>query len=921
MTPVIAAPPPAVRPAASRRSIDPRWPFAALLSLYAVMGVGFLRFNRSAGQILLTVAACCALDVLLARVARRQWVFPLSAYISGLSLALLLNYSHTPWLLFLPVFFTVASKYLLTVDGRHHFNPSLFGVVASLALSGELISTAPAYQWGGSLALSAFLVMAALSLFVFKVGRGPLVASFLGFYVLQILLRAWIMRWHLPPETLLLGTLTSAPFFLFAFYMITDPATSPANPRMQVGVAFAITLVDLLLHKKESLYTFYYAAFAVAGARFAWLHGRRLLREGPAGFSPEWRRAAAVLGALALVMLGAWRGLIAPRLAAVKPAFRLDPVRDAGLDAVVDGDVFRLVDPRVAHVAKWVLSVGDAAAAGDFDGDGRLDLVLTQPLKSPADRLVLLRNTGDLHFARVPVPAFAELAADPAGQGLAAGAVFLDYDDDGDQDLLVPVAFGRTRLFRNTLREAGRAGFVAAAFPAAHGVSVTATALDYDRDGRLDVLVGNVLDPMLREYDPPRPLSLFRLPAAEYAGDRRMFPFMHESWNASDNGGVNVLYRNLGGGRFEAQDSFALGLPETHWTIAAAAGDLDRDGWPDLYLASDFGPDDLYFNRPDGKGGRRFERASGKMFGSVGKDTYKGMNASFGDFDRNGWQDVHVSNVHMPLQAEGSLLWMVRPGKDGRPEFTDEATRRGALNERRFGWGAGVGDLDSDGWLDMVQANGMVDDTLDKAAGPCPDYWYVNEKIMRAPPSIHAYADLWGDIRGRCINARDADRVYLSRGGRDIQQFDDAAPALGWGPDHPSRGVLLADFDDDGDLDVLKTRMVASGALYRNTLREDGAPRHWVGLALAGDGKSCARDAVGTRVSIHYPEAGRPASQLREVMSVNGFSAQSDRRLHYGLGAAAGPVDAEVSWCGGVPVFYRGLAADRYHVLTQGGAR
>ncbi|TPW19253.1 MAG: FG-GAP repeat-containing protein, partial [Elusimicrobia bacterium] len=320
---------------APRVGLDPRWPFAGLLALYCVLGVTFLSFNRSPFQIGLTVAACCALDVLLTRLLRGVWVGPLSSFISGLSLALLLNYSHTPWLLFLPVFFTVGSKFLLTVEGRHHFNPSLLGVVASLVLSGELITTAPAYQWGGSLALSAFLVMAALSLFVFRVGRGWLVGSFLGFYVLQILLRAYIMRWHLPAETLLFGTLTSAPFFLFAFYMITDPATSPKSPKEQVGVAAAIVVVDLILHIRSSLYTFYYAAFFVAGARFLWRHfqrarslgARRWLWEGP--FSRETLTAAAVLGALALGGVGLWRGVLAPSLAARKPAFRLAPVPSA----------------------------------------------------------------------------------------------------------------------------------------------------------------------------------------------------------------------------------------------------------------------------------------------------------------------------------------------------------------------------------------------------------------------------------------------------------------------------------------------------------------------------------------------------------------------------------------------------------------
>src|SRR5690606_14752357 len=109
------------------------------------------------------------------------------------------------------------------------------------------------------------------------------------------------------------------------------------------------------------------------------------------------------------------------------------------------------------------------------------------------------------------------------------------------------------------------------------------------------------------------------------------------------------------------------------WSLAVGTADLNRDGWTDMYIANDFGPDELYLNR----GGQRFESIKGKLFADVGRDTYKGMNVSVADFDRNGWLDVYVSNVHHALQAEGSLLWMTRPTADPfRPSFTDEATAR-----------------------------------------------------------------------------------------------------------------------------------------------------------------------------------------------------------------------------------------------------
>src|SRR5258707_5552103 len=113
---------------------------------------------------------------------QREWIVPLSAYISSLSIALLLNYSHNYYLLFLPLFYCIGSKYLLTFQGRHVFNPSLFGVVAALVLGGGLFSPAPAYQWGGTVLVAAFIVTAALALFVYLIQRGALVASFLFFY-------------------------------------------------------------------------------------------------------------------------------------------------------------------------------------------------------------------------------------------------------------------------------------------------------------------------------------------------------------------------------------------------------------------------------------------------------------------------------------------------------------------------------------------------------------------------------------------------------------------------------------------------------------------------------------------------------------------------------------------------------------------
>jgi len=905
---------------------DPRIPFAALLTLYAILGCTVLGFSRNPVQILLTILAGCSLEIFLHWLfCGRELIFPLSAYISSVSIALLLNYSHNYYLLFLPVFFCIGSKYIFTYQGKHIFNPSLFGVVAALVLGHGLFSSAPAYQWGGGLAMAFFFVTAALSLFVFLVGRTPLIVSFLGFYAIATLVRAYLIRWHVPPEVVILGALTSPRFYLFTFYMITDPKTSPKGRSAQIGWAFAIVALDLWLHTRQSLSTFFFALYFVSAARLLWLHAEDFLREGfahwRASFSTGFLARVTVIALLGAGGYATYAGVLHPRIA-LNPGFRFVPVPPSisGIDSRMS-NVMNEVDPRVQHIAKWLLSVGDAIAVGDFDNDGLQDIFLTNTLKRPEDRNALYRNLGNYHFERVDIPALREISAHPEKYGLVGGAVFVDYDNSGAQSLFLMMAYGKSRLLKNMLPVTGKPEFIDVTDEAGieeHTTSIAATFFDYDRDGKLDLLIGNSLPPYLPDYAEPTPLTIFNLPQPEYPGDRRMFHFMHQTWNNAENGGRKALYRNLGSGRFEKMDMAAMGMPETHWTTAIGTGDLNGDGYTDLYCANDFGPDDLYLNDH----GKRFVRVAGKMYGSIGKDTYKGMNVSIADLDNRGQLDIYVSNVHVPLQAEGSLLWKTypNPANPFRPDFKDEATIRGALNEGGFGWGAAVGDLNLDGWLDFVQVNGMVDDSADKRFDKPRDYWYVAEKMMLSGPDVHSYADNWPDLRGYEIFGHQANRVYLSRGPETTMQYVDVATQTGLTELGNSRGAALVDFDNRGVLDLAVTHQFAPLSLYRNTLQEEdrnaGRVHHWIGLQMAGDGARVNREAVGTQAFLSYQKDGRPIRQMREVQIANGFSAQSDRRLLFGLGDYAGPVTVEVHWYGAQTVTYTDLVLDEYHRIV-----
>jgi hypothetical protein len=894
---------------------DPRWRFLFILFVYVTIGITLLGFNRSPAQILAVLALGCTLEMVFHFLfKKRTLIFPLSAAISSLSLGILLNYAHGIWLPLVPVFVTIASKYVFTHNGKHVYNPSLFGVVFTLLFANDMITAAPAYQWGGSIAIAIFVVTAALVLFVGNIKRTALIVSFLSFYLLATALRAYLTRFHVPPETLFIGAISSPAFYLFAFFMITDPKTSPDSPRMQVLMAFLLVVVDLLMHKFQALTTFFFAAFTCFTGRFLFLHAKDLIAK---NFSIRHYARAAMprFVIVALTFTAIWtyqkipghgigwaQGTITPHLVTPLQFTELQS-SETGVSAR-PGDILEKVDPKIANVGKWLLSVGDAAAVADVDGDGLQDFFLTNPLKHPEDRAALYRNLGGLKFKRTPLPALDDMIGHEKTKGLISGAVFFDYDNDEDQDLLILTGYGFSRLLKNELREKGTVGFIDVSNELGisdYNISVAANVFDYDRDGRLDIFLANAMTLNLPGYDPPVRFNLFDLPEPAYNGDRRMLNVMHRTWHDANNGGENFLYKNIGNG-FQKQNMDAMGLAGTRWTLAVGSGDLNNDGFPDLYLANDFGPDELFLNQ----GGSGFKLLSGSLVGELSRDTYKGMNATFADFDNNGFQDIYVSNVHVKLQAEGSLLWMNDGKSKGYKAFKDRAVARNALNEKRFGWGAAAGDLDLDGRLDIVQANGHLDDNYDKKFSSCPDYWYWNEKIALTRPAVHGYADKWADLRGMCIFPNEKNRVYLNAG----RQFVDVAEQVGLGRPGASRAVALADLDNDGDLDVIVTRMTDTPSIYKNELQT----KHWVGIDLVGNGSTCNSDAIGTIVTI---SPGTENMQRREKMAVNGLSSQSDGRLLFGIPSLSDAVQAEVDWCGHGQKINLVLTPGRYYRVQQ----
>ncbi len=522
---------------------------------------------------------------------------------------------------------------------------------------------------------------------------------------------------------------------------------------------------------------------------------------------------------------------------------------------------------------------GSGGALFDYDNDGDLDVYLVQGhmlggIQDPSEAVFpparlptvdrLFRNDLGADANGAPEPRFTDVTeasgilAAGYGMGVAAG----DFDNDGWVDLFV-TNFGANQLWRNrgdgTFED--RTAATAATGDGAARWSTSAAVVDLDRDGWLDLYVTNYVD-----YGPAvRKPCLTASGALEYCGPHSYQP-EHDQ-----------LLRNRGDGTFEDISLAAGILDERGSGLGVVAADFDRDGWTDLYVANDLMRNVLWHSQGTGDDGRLTFR-NDALFAGCAVDLQGRAQASMGvdagDFDNDGDDDLFMTH----LDGENNTVYR----NQGQGLFVDDsaATALATPSLASTGFGTALFDLDNDGWLDIVVANGAV----------------------KTPPSLH----------GHPYSLHQPNQLFHNRGDGTFEEWSDRVPALV--TPEVSRGVATGDLDNDGDLDVLLVNNNGPARLLINTVGQDA---HWLGLRLLGSDRR--RDQLGAEVVVRNA-AGKP--RLRRSKTDASYCSSNDPRVILGLGSTdTAEVDVDVRWPDGRREHFPALAIDRYHVLAEGSGQ
>lgn len=493
-------------------------------------------------------------------------------------------------------------------------------------------------------------------------------------------------------------------------------------------------------------------------------------------------------------------------------------------------------------------------AVFDFDGDGRLDIFFVNgaklddpmapgkvPDKSDArywNRLY--RNNKDGTFTDVTKKAGVQ------GHSYGMGAAVGDYNNDGRPDLFV-TNVGRNILYKNNgdgtftdlTTEAGVAG---------GGWSTAACFVDYDRDGHLDLIVARYLD---WDFSQNIWCGERRPGYRSYCHPDKFKPVAH------------LLYRNNGNGRFE-DVTRKTGIAESPGKgLGVAVNDFDADGWPDIAVANDSFPQQLFRNRHNGSL-QEVGLATGLAFDDSGR-TFAGMGIDFADFDNDGWPDVFIN-------ALANQKYALFRNQKGAFEYVSGPTNVGQISALHSGWGTKFVDVDNDGWKDLFVAQGHVMDNISLTQS-----WV---KYLEPPALMRNKRGKFEDVSH---DSGEPFKLTLA-----------------------ARGAAFGDVDNDGSVDVAINCNNGPAVVLRN---DGGTNNHWILINTVG--ATSNRDGIGAEVLL-VSESG--TRQHGTVSAGSSYLSASDKRVHFGLGADKRIKLLQITWPSGIVQRLENVAADQ--VLT-----
>ena len=516
---------------------------------------------------------------------------------------------------------------------------------------------------------------------------------------------------------------------------------------------------------------------------------------------------------------------------------------------------------------------GNGLAAADVDGDGLVDLYFTSQRGSNE----LWKNLGGGKFKNVT----AEAGVGLAGR-VAVSASFGDIDNDGDQDLYVTTVRMGNALFENDgkgrFRDISKAAGVDYS-----GHSSGVVFLDYDKDGRLDLFVVNV-----GKYTTETKGRGGYYTAYENAFSGHRFPERTER---------SVLYRNLGGNRFEDVTE-KVGLVDGSWSGDASLTDFNQDGYPDLYILNMQGDDHYWENQ----GGKRFVDRTAEMFP---KTPWGAMGIKAFDSDNDGDLDLFLTDMHSDMvkdvepqdekikfifkgaekffdQPENNIFGNAFYKNQGDGTFKEASDE--VWLENYWPWGVSVGDLNADGWQDILITSSMnypyrygVNSLMINNQG---EGFLDSEFLLGIEPRRgRAIRKPWFDLD--CSGADQPHPLCKGRTGRVT-----VTGTLG------TRTSVIFDLDADGDLDIVTGEFNAEPQVFVSDLAQKRKPNF---LQVRLDGRASNRNGLGALVRV--TAGGKTYTQLHDGAS--GYLSHSILPLYFGLGGAARVDRVEVLWPSG----------------------